>query len=118
MIKIWTIIAIVGVIDGAGRLRGINYLHLELLLILTLVSLFLLYHVEDRLNCETLFGAELLKLVDASVVNGYVDVEVAEDGQLPAFLNEDFGALALGVALLHQVEDWSNVPISRCHKIP
>ena len=57
--------------------------------------------------------------MDASVVDRNVDVEVAQNRQLSTFLDQDFGPLAFGVALLHQVEDWCNVPISRSHqKIP
>lgn len=72
-------------------------------------------HVVDLINGEALTGAELLQLVEFPVIDGNIDVQVAEDRELLALLDQILGALALRVALLHHVYDWDNVPVAARH---
>lgn len=37
------------------------------------------YHIVDLINGETLASAELLQLVQLSVIDGYIDIQVAQD---------------------------------------
>jgi len=89
--------------------------HFEFLRIGTFVPLLVFDHAVDRLYCEATLCGELLHLVDGAVVDGDVDVQVAEDGELLALLDEDFGPLALRVTLLDQVQNGFNVPVSCGH---
>ena len=115
LVIVVTVVTVSGIVHYSLVFLTVYNLHFEFLRIRAFILLLVFDHTIYRLNREPALGSELLDLVDCAVVDGDVDVEVAEDGELLALFNKHLRPLAFRVTLLNQVKYWFNVPVPCCH---